>query len=403
MNRLLHVRTIAAGLVLLAIIALGLTNMVYAFPTLKDTVLTVLAEDSAIEEKIATVEAQLDESFFGKNVFIEGYGLVQLALGKEEMKAYTIAKDTDGKLHYVYFQTEETDVTAIGDATVSLAELAEETGAVCFYMMPPSKIIEGETTFDVGIPVPDENKAVDDFLLYLQEHGVASLDLRTTMGESGIPAQEQFYDTDHHWTIQSAFWGFTQLVDYLDSNYAMTLDPDGFYTDLDNYNQILYEDSYLGSLGRTVGAAYGGVDDFTLIYPKFTTNLSHYARNGDEEKIALYNTTFEQGLISMDCFNTETDIMDMEVDKYFAYMWGNYGYTHIVNNNNEDGAKVLFIKDSFTVPLAAFLSNTCSEVDLIDPRWFGGSIEEYVINGDYDAVIVSVSPANLIEDFFVFD
>lgn len=403
MNRLLQVRKVTAGLILLAIVSLGLCNMVYAFPSLKETVLTVLDADMSTEEKIATVESQIDAEFFGKNAFIEGYGLVQLALGEEAMEEFTIAKDTDGKLHYVYFQTEPTDVTGIGDAMISLADMAQDAGAECFYLMPLTKTIDGHTTFDQGIPVPDDNQAMDDFLSYIGAAGINSLDLRTTMAESGIPAQEQFYDTDHHWTTETAFWAFTQTVDYLEDTYGLSLDPDAFYTNLDNYNQIVYEDSFLGSMGRTVGAAYGGIDDFTLIYPKFSTNFSHYARNGAEEKITLYGMAFHESLIAAHIFNQDADIMAPESDKYFAYLWGNYGFTQIVNHNCEDGAKILFIKDSLAVPLAAFLSTTCAQVDLIDPRWFDESISYCVENGDYDVVIVSVSASNLIEDFFTFD
>ncbi len=404
MERFLHLRNVAAGLVLVCIVALGMANMVYAYPALKDTVLAAVADDSMeASAKIAAIDAEIAENFFAKNIFTEGYGLVQSILGKNTLKEFTIAKDTSGKLHAVYVQTQEADVSVIGDAMASLAALAQASGADCFYLMPLSKMIEGETTFASGVLAPDENGTADAFLSYLDAQGIASLDLRDSADESGIAADALFYATDEHWTTQTAFWGFTQLVAYLNSAYDTALDPDGFYTNLDNYNQLLYEDSYLGSLGRMVGVTYAGLDDFTLIYPKFTTNFSYVASNGGENLVAQYQQSFERALLAAERLNSDISLLSAESDKYTAYLYGNYGLEQVTNHDNPDGLRVLIIQDSFSAPVAAFLATTCAQVDLIDPSYFEGSVVHEIENGDYDVVIVSFSPSNLTEAFFAFD
>ena len=62
----------------------------------------------------------------------------------------------------------------------------------------------------------------------------------------------------------------------------------------------------------------------------------------------------------------------------------------------------MFIKDSYTVPLAAFLSTAVSDVYMIDPRSYDGDITEYINNTELDVVIVSFYPQNLTEEFFKF-
>lgn len=401
MNTMLAIRKLTAGLLMLVLGILALANIVYAFPTLEATVQTIITDpNSTIEEKIATLETTINDNFFGKYAFLEGYGLVQSALGKEEMNQFTIAKDNQDQLHYVYFQTEEAEIAPMGDAVVALAEAAEDSGAECFYLMPLSKQIEGYTTFDSGIPVPDENGTMDAFLDHISTQGVATLDLRDFVDDSGIDPQNLFYATDQHWTIDTAFWAFTQTLDYIEAEYDFVLDPDGMYTDLENYNQITYPASYLGSMGRTLGAAYSGIDDFNLIYPKFDTEFTIYAENYGAQTLYINNTHFQQALMNPYLFNTATDIMDLTSDKYFSYLWGDYGFTSVTNHYNPDGMKVLLVKDSLAVPLAAFLSSTCAQVDLIDPRWYGEDAEQYVAESNYDLVIVSVSSSNLTQDFF---
>ena len=81
---------------------------------------------------------------------------------------------------------------------------------------------------------------------------------------------------------------------------------------------------------------------------------------------------------------------------------GNHGIVHVTNEDNRNGMKVMFIKDSYTVPLAAFLSTTVSDVYMIDPRYYDGDIAEYINDTDLDMVIVSFYPQNLTQEFFKF-
>ncbi|MTM42708.1 hypothetical protein GMA50_06240, partial [Turicibacter sanguinis] len=75
----------------------------------------------------------------------------------------------------------------------------------------------------------------------------------------------------------------------------------------------------------------------------------------------------------------------------------------IKNNLYENGPKILMIKDSFMLPLAAFLSTTVGEMKLIDLRYYeGGSLYELVPMYQPDIVLVSVSPSNLVPEFFNF-
>ena len=54
------------------------------------------------------------------------------------------------------------------------------------------------------------------------------------------------------------------------------------------------------------------------------------------------------------------------------------------------------------MPFAAFTSLRCHTVDLIDPRFYDGDYVEAIENGDYDYVIVMISPQDLVEEFFPF-
>jgi hypothetical protein len=154
-------------------------------------------------------------------------------------------------------------------------------------------------------------------------------------------------------------------------------------------------------MGRKTGAYYDGVDDFTLIYPKFKTSYEYYSKSGEQE--ATLDGRFEEALLTVSPFRNEKGVYALEGDKYSTYLFGNRGIVHVQNKDNPQGPKVLFIKDSLTVPLAAFFSTVCSDVYLVDPRYYKDDIPKFVngING-LDFVFMSFSPQDLTEEFFPF-
>lgn len=266
--------------------------------------------------------------------------------------------------------------------------------------MTPDKVLEGITEFDRGLPKDYNNENADDFLKNLSENGIEYIDIRDDILNNSIEYGDVFYKTDTHWKIESVFKGYTYLIDKLNADYHENLDSDYKFRDLENYNTITYKDSYLGSLGRKVGKFYAGLDDFTLIYPKFKTSFDIKMKSYDYE--LELTGRFEESLLSIENLRN-TDLFSPNSDKYSAYLFGNQGYIHVKNNLSTNNKKVLFIKDSLAVPLAAFMTNCVSDVYLIDPRIYDGDITEAVNNiSDLDYIFVSFSPQNLSEEFFKF-
>ena len=399
MKKLLEARVTATILSLLLLIIFSGINVYHA----KDSIMLHLSNifsdnDKSLKENILAFENIIDENIFMKDAFIELYGSMQYVQDKNEISNFSIVKDEMGKMHYSYFANKKNDVNEIAQIAVDFGNDINNTGANFVYLMPPDKEVLGATTFSYGIPYPFRNEEADDFLNVLKKNNIKFLDFRVNLLDSGIKDSDLFYDTDHHWKTETAFWAFTQLVEYINYNFEQEIDPDGFYRDINNYNQIEYENSYLGSLGRKVGVSYGGIDDFTLIYPKFNTDYDFYGQN----EIMDYSMhgPFKDSLLSFDAFTSEYDLMNPKFDKYMSYLGGNLGLVHIDNKLVKDGPKVLFIKDSLMVPVAAFLTTVCSDVDLIDPRHYNGDIRQYAIENDYDYVFMSFSPPNLSSDFF---
>lgn len=398
MERLLGKKKITTLLFLAFLFGYAILNARKEIPVLKETIAGWYESDGTPTELVSQVNAAIDENVVEKYTFIDAYGYMQLLLGKEEESNFEVVKDHAGKLYYTYFTTEINDVSSEAEKTKKLADAVCDEDTRLLYVMPPAKYIHGFTEFSTGIPYNMANETADDFLRRLDEYGVDYIDLRDYLDESGIPMSEVFYNTDHHWKIQTAFWAASQFCDVLEERYGETLDPDDYYKDKDNYNFITYDDIFLGSMGRKTGRFYTEVDDFILIYPKFATDYTYEnSISGDLQ----FTGRFEEALLATPVIRQSNQPFD--TDMYGIYLYGNPAFTHIENMDHPDGLRICVIKDSFAVPFSAFTSLRCNTVDLIDPRFYEEDYYETIKAGDYDYVILMFSPENIVEEFFPWE
>lgn len=360
----------------------------------------IAATQGEITSIFSRISAVVDDSVPYKMLWIESYGFMQKLLFKEEENNFEVIQDTEGKLHYAFFADEANDVSSIVRTVNILNWKLGPSKADLVVLMPPDKVIESYTQFSEGLPYSYSNETADNFLLKLEESGISTFDFRDKINSSQLDKSKLFFNTDHHWTVESGFWAFTELVNYLEAR-GYQLDPDKFYTDSNNYNFITYPESYIGSMGRKTGVLYGGVDDFTLIYPKFKTNYNYTAISPGVN--IETSGRFEDALLNGYAFNLKDYDSIMNADKYFSYLYGNQAFVSIVNHDKPDGIRVLMIKDSMSVPMASFLSTVVKEIVLIDPRYYKEDIAQYAHEEKFDLVLVSIYPPNLTEEFFEYN
>lgn len=397
MERLLAKKRITAVLFLLFIFIYGGFNMKKEIPILVEKIKEGKKEKVSASEMISDIEHTIDENVYARYTFIDAYGYIQKVLDKKEENAFEVVKDEQGKLHYTYFTGETNPTKKLSGRMKNLKDSIADEDCKLIYLMPMDKYIEGYTTYATGIPYSMVNETADQFLGELEEADVDYIDFRDYLKDSGLDMQNVFFDTDHHWKIETVYWASNVFFEQLQEKYGENIPKEDYYADINNYNQITYEDCFLGSQGRKTGRYYAGADDFTLIYPKFKTDYVLESSIMDDMKLT---GRFEEALLATPVFR-QTDT-PYDTDLYMSYMYGNQAYAHIENLDNTDGLNICFIKDSYAVPFAAFSSLRCHHVYLLDPRYYEGSMEDFINEHDLDYVVVMFSPEDLSEEFFTF-
>lgn len=331
---------------------------------------------------IAGAENAAEKAVAQQTAFITLYGGFQRLTGCEIVQDASqdnnVARLKNGKLNFVARDAKRELPDENAAALNDFAAYNGTLGVPTLFVLAPQKIGKFSDVKPAGA-VEYGNENSDRFLGLLSPE-VGALDLRPVFRDAEGGHDAYFFDTDHHWTPEGAFLAGRAIAARLRADYGFTPDPEA--ENVFDWRKITYEDCFLGSQGKRVGPLYAGLDDFTLLLPLeetdgFSFEIPHKGvlREGSFEDAFL----FEEMLASGDLYHA---------NPYAAYTGGDYPLSVARNGGNPSGKKILLLRQSFSCALAPFLSRACSELDIIDPRYYDGSVREYVADTRPDLVLV---------------
>lgn len=175
-----------------------------------------------------------------------------------------------------------------------------------------------------------------------------------------------FFKTDHHWNGKGAYYAYVEfcmhvgltplpisalpmeeIPDFLGSHYTLT------------QNDTLLEH-------KDVIEAYK---------PKYAVQMeNYYLRDGEVKGSKVFNYSVSEALMG-------------KSPSYSVYLGGDNANTVIRTKSDQVNGKILLVKDSYGNAFSTYLSNHYEEVHLIDPRYWQGSIREYMQANGIESVL----------------
>lgn len=285
---------------------------------------------------------------------------------------------------YLTFEnSNSSDAAAQAESVEWFEKIMKKKGIDFAYIQYPTKEKEGDNQLPNGV-TEGTNKTADNLLERLKKSGVACYDFRTLLSQKDDDWYSNFFKTDHHWKPETGVWAAGQIVNILNSDFGYKLDAG--VGNLENYNVDVYEKYMFGAQGKVATLTYAEPEDISLIYPKKDTNIT-----------VTYNLIvgpqtgkFEDVLLNKDHLNN-TDYYNYAA--YAAYLNGNQALTQITNNNCKNGKEMLVIGDSYNKCVVPYLTQTFEQVDLLDRRYFSGSVIDYIDKMNPDVVIIAYMPS----------
>ncbi|MCQ2513406.1 MAG: hypothetical protein MJ092_08510 [Lachnospiraceae bacterium] len=284
------------------------------------------------------------------------------------------------------------DIQKIATKIEGLRAMTESSGADFLYIQTPGNL---DKYGDKGLnKVKDfANYNTDLLVSDLRSSGINCYDIRETVYEERKDFHSLFYKTDHHWKQETALWATKKIVAYLNDNYGLEFDLSKY--EPENYREEVFKDYYLGSLGKRATLAAVEPDDFILLYPKFETDITFKNAKGIDVR-GTFDVTYNREQIDAE------NIYKRECYLGLLSFEGT-GLSSVENNLAENEIYILIVGDSMMIPVTSFLALDCKKVELIDPRYFEGSIKEYIQEQKPDLVINTYS-TTIIQDYYpIFD
>ena len=282
---------------------------------------------------------------------------------------------------------ERIETAEIAESVAELNDLVVSEGGVFCYVQIPGNICKYEEA-PVGTFVDYTNENADSLLEQLAQEGVPYIDLREELHAAGMDHREAFFRTDCHWKVPTAFWAAGVITDYLTEAGEIQFDPQKFNTS--QYQIIHYEKNFLGGNGRSVTLQKAEPEDFELYLPDYETSFTmeipsrQMYLTGNFEEVFL----FDAPLTSHDYYGE---------DPYDSYRTRNYPVIRIHNHDagNNQGKRMLIIRDSFSAPMIPYLATDIEYVDCLFLQSFNGSVREYIRQTQPDIVLVAYYPINI--------
>lgn len=182
-----------------------------------------------------------------------------------------------------------------------------------------------------------------------------------------------YYKTDHHWTTKGAYYAYRALCERMG---IVPQDETAFHIE-----QVT--DDFYGSLYSKSGYRHVQPDSIVLYLPKREQRIK--VTYTEEERIT-------DSLYEWDNLNNK--------DQYTVFLNGNHGMVEIAAQQ-PTGGKLLVVKDSYANSLIPFLTAHFAEIDVVDLRYFEGSLTARVREQAYDEVLLLYNAATFFADAWI--
>lgn len=313
-------------------------------------------------------EADLDGSVFGKRVLLDFNIGVRSLLGQREING--IVKLNNGYLALPNDSLADEQVQQIGDNVQALQQQLADCNIEFLYLMVPFKVSSADPELPIGV-ADSTNETLDKVCAAFAQRGVHCLDLRENFNASGNP-YAYFYRTDHHWNTEGSYFAFTQLIPQLESLLDVTIDP--VLLDSNSYIHTVYPRQHLGYYGQRTGKFFAGIDDFTLIEPDFSTEITNM---GTGE-----TGPFAQILVNPDALQNRDINSRMTYDNVMGRSFGWFR-----NENALNDKKLLIIGDSMMKAVNPYLALSFREIRCVDNAYLATQLTTDLLQ-DYQPDLV---------------
>ena len=295
-----------------------------------------------------------------RTLWIRGKATLERTLGKQENNGILF-----GKNGYLIPKNEYADLSVAEKNLSAIAAFGTKTELPLTTLLVPRSI----DVMTNQLPALYDETHTQQIFSLIEEYAASAVFPLSSLQKAATDGTGVWFKTDHHWTADGAYLAYLSLADALD------------YTpySLSYFEKETVTHCFLGTSYSKAGGISSEADSIVL-----------YRFEDDSQWILEKNETGE----------TQNGFYDRSAlekkDQYQVFLGGNTALLTI-RDPNAAKPRLLLIKDSFANALVPFLA-LHFDIDLIDPRYYQGSILSHPNLESYDHILIEQGIDTLATD-----
>ena len=278
-------------------------------------------------------ETYLSDQFVCRDLWVSAKTFLDSFTGKNY--ANGVYKGKDG---YLIEDAAVPSEEQVQDNIAAINTLADSGDAAVYTMIVPNAVSILPDKLPAFAPVRSQEQDLASFRSRLSAN-VQDINVEKVL--SAHRDEDIYYRTDHHWTTTGAYYAFTAAAASL-----------GLDADQIKYNIYKVSNDFKGTMASASG--YACKPDTIEVYVPETSSVQYVIEYVEEQKksASVYQSA-----------QLET------YDKYTFFLGGNSPLMRI-KTTNEDGGRLLLVKDSYANCFLPFLIPYYKEIVVVDPRYY---------------------------------
>lgn len=296
------------------------------------------------------IDSYLSDHIVGKDAFVKLKTNMDYLLGKKEVNEVYFGKN---HRYIKKFQINERQLKNNLNSINTFAK--EQKDANIYFLLAPNANLIYKEDLPKFTYEESQNKVYEMVEQELEEN----ITLVNPTEELMAHKKEAIYfNTDHHWTMRGAYYGYKSLMDAM----KLPVKP------LNEYESSTLKEEFFGTLYSKAPKSLVKGDKIQLFYNRNTQCQVGYMNESilSNRLFALQNASIK--------------------DKYTVFLDGNHPLVRI-KSNCDNNKKVLILKDSYAHCLVPFLTEQFNQIYMVDLRYFHGDLGEYMKENKIDTVI----------------
>lgn len=348
---------------------------------------------------MSSYETYFIDQFPYRDMWMKAHALIENYTNKTYINNYYITGDNT-----ILKQPEGYVVTESMDKSIEqmnlLGDTAKAAGSELYFFYLPSRIISLDELYPKFI-----NKGYTAFSKDYVYNGIVNetvqkWDLTKILIEkySIEERQKLFYQTDHHWNEEGSLKGYEFIRNTL-TKQSSNVDVEPFNNE--DYTKVCSNHlNFAGSYNIQIYNVITGHRDTPCHY---VSNQLNYDK---DYKVISGNISSGSEVKASNIFGTKMKNTEGNIN-YAEVFMQDLAEINIINNDKvQDGelSKVLIIKDSFANAINFLMAENFAYTSILDIRYYKTeTIEQYIIENDFDTIIILYNGETIYKSMYNFD